>query len=127
MMEAMRETEEADAIVIEAEDDFGGGDTKAHYTPVAPRPPAYPIDPDIDALLEAHGIPADPLREINAARGFPAATPPTACQPSIAEMFQEQLRRAYVAGVQHGSDADDLRDAANEAAFQQWYAREVLR
>ena len=92
--------------VIES-DDFGGGDTMAHYLPNAPRKPA----PTGESLpLQRPGTP-EPLP--------PPPSISAADRPrSIAELFQDMLRSAFQAGTASTTTGD---------SFETWYQREVLQ
>ena len=93
-------------------DDFGGGDTKAHYLPNEPRRPG----PTGEAL---------PLRRPDRPT-TPEPLPPPLSTPavdeerphSIAELFQDMLRAAYQAGAASASSGE---------TFETWYQREVLQ
>ncbi len=76
------------------DDDFGG-DTLAFYLPNEPRRPGPPtLPPPFSLQISSHG------------------------SPSIAELFQDMLRRAFTGGV---------AAAASGETFETWYHREVLR
>lgn len=126
--------EDPDAVVAD-DDDFGGGDTKAHYTPVTPRSPAVPLVLGCCTkcgsqyhFTHQHDECVEAIR--TAVAGEPVAFRAVALmeQTSVAEMFQEMLRRAFSGGVlyavahPHGDDPGGF-----ESAFQEWYAREVLK
>jgi hypothetical protein len=105
-----------DAVPITADDDNYSGDTKVHYLPNEPRPPAGTAPPldeiaEIDALFTQTG-------ESKAAA--PATAPQLLQLPQlpIAEMFQETLWRAFRAGA--------LSADPSYEAFARWYEREVL-
>jgi hypothetical protein len=89
---------------VPVDDDFGGGDTKAHYLPNEPKAPAIPaVLPDPDPTPVP--LPPEPVVRIERPR-------------SIAESFQDMLRIAYQAGA---------ASAATGENFETWYQREVLR
>jgi hypothetical protein len=119
------------------DDDFGGGDTKAHYLPIEPRVPAPtgdmspsprpdtpeplpppPPTPPISrgaCLICGDGAEMADLPEITAwSCGHWIRKRPR----SIAESFQDMLRIAYQAGA---------ASAASGEIFETWYQREVLQ
>ena len=117
------------AIVRNAptDDDFGGGATKAHYLPNAPREPApfflLPCRPrgclaplNSAGTCTVHNLAGEPERE--SAPELPPPPPNPARAHSIAESFQDMLRQAFEAGR-----------ASNQVGetFETWYQREVLR
>lgn len=120
------------ASSVNSDDDFDGGDTKAHYLPIEPREPAPstfaetepsapelpppPPSPILDTCqLCQIGVPVADLPEIVAwSCGHWIRKKP---QP-IAESFQDMLRLAYRAGVQ---------GALSGETFENWYQREVLQ
>ena len=122
-------------------DDFGGGDTKAHYLPNEPRRPALtgeapplrrPDRPTTPEPLPPHpttsaaeaagecpicgvGEPACDLPEITAwSCGHWIHKRPR----SIAESFQDMLRSAFQAGTAATTTGE---------SFETWYQREVLQ
>jgi hypothetical protein len=116
--------------------DFGGGDTKAHYLPIAPRAPASPapsVDdrptpPDLPRPLSIFPPSIDDACPICRTGARVADLPEIAVwscghwirrkpQP-IAESFQDMLRTAFQAGV---------AAAASGEVFEIWYQREVLQ
>jgi hypothetical protein len=118
---------------IDDGDEFGGGDTMAHYLPHAPRkpaptgeslplqrptpeplPPPPPTPREDTCPLCGIGDPACNLPEIAAwSCGHWIHKRPR----SIAELFQDMLRIAYQAGARSGTDGEP---------FERWYEREVL-
>ena len=118
-------------------DDFGGGDTKAHYLQNEPKRPALPALPEVVEPLsndvawgatpsyiepEQTSAPVHPSPlvepEVSQPQGRTAPDPAPAPSRSIAEAFQDMLRVAYQAGA---------AAAATGEAFETWYQREVLR
>jgi hypothetical protein len=126
---------------IDDGDNFGGGDTKAHYLPNEPRKPAPTEE------MPPLGRPDRPIRRATSPEPLPPPpeTPKADCaicgiglsicdlpeisawscghwirkRPrSIAESFQEMLRIAYQAGA---------ASAATGEIFETWYQREVLQ
>ena len=130
--ESAERADTAPEVVVEV-DDFGGGDTKAHYLPIEPRRPA----------LTGESNPLPRPESPVATEPDPAATPPcptcaevrvicdlpeicawvcghwiTKHPRSIAEAFQDMLRSAFQAGT---------AASATGESFETWYQREVLR
>lgn len=90
-------------------EDFGGGNTMAHYLPNEPRKPAPTGEPP---PLQRPTTP-EPLPPI------PASAMDDEERPrSIAELFQDMLRTAYQAGATSASRGE---------SFETWYQREVLQ
>lgn len=130
LLHIMHHLEDGSPVIVS--DDFGGGDTKAHYVPTAPRRPATrPPCRDRECLapLNTAGACAVHFAESMSPDALdlltepdPALTPvPDASSrkiPSIAEAFQSMLRSAYLAGS---------AGAAIGETFETWYQREVLR
>jgi hypothetical protein len=117
------------SVVVKG-DDFGGGNTQAHYLPVSPRAPASP-DRDSDSSVAA--LPPPPSIDRDAcplcANGLPIADLPEIAAWScghwirkrprpIAEAFQAMLRSAYAAGELSARSGEN---------FESWYQREVLQ
>lgn len=118
-----------------ADDDFGGGNTKAHYLPVEPRAPAPLFDVDVDVDTPTPSV-SPPPPSISAEGSCPicraglqvADLPEIAAwtcghwirkrTQSIAASFQAMLRSAFEAGVTAAESGE---------AFESWYQREVLR
>lgn len=132
-----RHIAEAETAVVEETDDFGGGDTKAHYLPIEPRKPAPTGEsPPLQRPGTPDPLPPPPTVKINTcpicANGSPlrdlpeiAAIAAWSCghwiqkRPrAIAETFQEMLRATYDAGA---------RSVASGETFEGWYQREVLQ
>jgi hypothetical protein len=121
----VKTTRTTDAVPTAAGDDFSG-DTKAHYLPNDPRPPAGTVPPgvegEVDEIAEIGALFAqteDP--PANRAQTAPAAAAPQLLQlPQlpIPEMFQAMLWRAFRAGALLGEPTYE--------AFARWYEREVL-
>lgn len=134
----------AQTDVIPTGDDFGGGDTKAHYLPNEPREPAPSSTPPETtsalpcrsrgclAPLNSYGtctvhyrdvlpdvdLPSDPEGPVERPSP-PELPPPPPMRPrSIAEMFQDTLRQAFAAGA---------ASVAVGETFETWYQREVLQ
>lgn len=121
--------------LIDSDEDFGGGHTKAHYLPNEPRRPAptgetHPLRrPDTPAPLppppSSSAMDVCPLcGDIRLTCDSPEIAT-WSCghwihkRPrSIAELFQDMLRSAFQAGV---------AAAAVGESFETWYQREVLR
>lgn len=116
---------------VQIDDDFDGGDTKAHYLPMEPREPATsafgedtptptelpppPRGTEPSCQLCGEGVTMLDLPEIVAwSCGHWIQKRPR----SIAESFQEMLRSAYKAGA---------AAAATGEPFETWYQREVLQ
>jgi|ERR1700674_169153 len=93
-------------VEIPIDDDFSGGDTKAHYLPIAPRTPAPATIPP--------SLPPDASEEI--LEIAQAVDPPRS--RSIAEAFQDMLRQSFAAGAAAAKSGE---------LFETWYQREVLR
>ncbi len=115
--------------------DFGGGNTKANYLPIAPRKPAPPSTPPTFGETDAQTPPDLPplptpgeLCPLCQAGEIVVDLPEIAAwscahwirkKPRpIAEAFQDMLRRAYQAGIVA---------AASGETFESWYQREVLQ
>jgi hypothetical protein len=93
---------------IPIDDDFGGGNTKAHYLPIEPRTPApATVPPPWSPPSES----SEEILEI-----AQAVDPPRS--RSIAESFQDMLRQTFTAGA---------AAALSGETFETWYQREVLR
>jgi hypothetical protein len=129
-----------DAVPAAADDDDDySGDTKAHYMPNEPRPPAGTVPPrvgEVDEIAEIGALfaqtnplaveeeeiaplPREPI--VNRAATAPSAAAPQLLQlPQlpIPEMFQAMLWRAFRAGALLGEPTYE--------AFARWYEREVL-
>lgn len=92
-------------------DDFGGGNTKAHYLPHEPRRPA-PTE-------EALPLPRPDRAPTPELLSSPPSTAAVNGAPrSIAELFQDMLRLAFQAGSVSATSGE---------SFETWYQREVLR
>ena len=118
--------------LIDSSDDFGGGNTKAHYLPMEPREPAPttfveedsitpPERPPPRAVVEemcrlcGSGASIIDLPEITVwSCGHWLHKRPR----SIAELFQEMLRAAFQAGAVSTTTGE---------SFETWYQREVLQ
>jgi len=119
--------------LIDSSDDFGDGNTKAHYLPMEPRepaplpfdeedsftPPERPLPPRVavDALCQLCGAGASivDLPEITVwSCGHWIHKRP----PSIAASFQDMLRSAFQAGAVSTTTGE---------SFETWYQNEVLQ
>jgi len=88
-------------------DDFGGGNTMAHYLPIEPRKPAPTGEsPPLPRPGTPKSLPPPP--------SIPAADQPH----SIAALFQDMLRSAFQAGTESTTTGE---------SFETWYQREVLQ
>ena len=117
----------------DSSDDFGGGDTKAHYLPMEPRAPAPPTFNETDSITLTE-LPPPPSSAVDEMCRLCGAGAPIADLPeitawscghwirkrprSIAELFQDMLRSAFQAGA--------AATTAGES-FETWYEREVLQ
>ena len=124
-------------------DDFGGGNTKAHYLPNEPKRPALPALPEVVEPIshdvawgatpsyiepEQTSAPVQPSHHVeqtavaqpegHSRSNDNAADPAPVPTRSIAEAFQDMLRVAYQAGA---------ASAATGETFETWYQWEVLR
>lgn len=117
---------------VQIDDDFDGGDTKAHYLPMEPREPApssfsedtTPTPPELPSPILGTGHACQICGEGAMTTDLPEIVAWSCghwiqrCPRSIAESFQEMLRSAYKAGV---------AAAATGEPFEAWYQREVLQ
>ncbi len=119
------------------DDDFGGGNTKAHYLPNEPKTPAPPAasfadpDPTPPSTPRSRGAPrsstegacpicaqGDPVHDLPEISTWSCGHGILKHPRSIAESFQDMLRIAYQAGA---------ASAATGEIFETWYQREVLQ
>lgn len=104
-----------------SDEEFGGGDTQAHYVPIEPRKPA-PTGEAPPLMREPRPGTPEPLPpppEVSCSSANSAD--PVGKEPiprSIAELFQAMLRIAYAAGA---------ASASTQETFETWYQREVLQ
>lgn len=101
-------------------DNFGGGNTKAHYLPNEPKRPALPAVPKVVEPIPSHHVEPGAVEQPEGHSRSSGNVPDLAPVPSrsIAEAFQDMLRVAYQAGA---------ASAATGETFETWYQREVLR
>ena len=119
--------------LVDSSDNFGGGATRAHYLPMAPREPASSTFNEAAAITPPelppppHGAIDEMCRLCGAGATIADLLEITvwSCghwihkRPrSIAELFQDMLRSAFQAGAVSTTTGE---------SFETWYEREVLQ